>query len=130
MTSPISPNSSYYDPTAQFTPVDGPRPGDPVCSAASSSPASPPVVTIPPTVITGDAGAQRLVEQHDAAQGRDCFLEAANAALSCGKAGLTAAGTVATSSTVVGTALGLAKTVLDSVTCGKDLVAYYDCETQ
>ena len=122
-----SPNSSYYDPHAQFTPADR---GD---SAAAASEVTPPrEVTIPPVTITGDAGAKQLVQRHDPAhQQADCSVEGATAALSCGKAGLVAAtGVLVSATTVVGTALAAAAALAEGITCGKDLRAYYDCKTR
>lgn len=130
MPSPISStNSSYYDPNAQCTPVDG---GDGAASvSASNAPAAPPEVSIPPVVITGDAGAQQLVKQHDATrQQLDCFLEGATAALACGKAGLAAARSIFSSTNVIGTGLAIATALADGVACGKELRAYYDCKNQ
>lgn len=130
MPTPVSsPDSSYYDPTAQFTPAEGPG----LCGTASVAPpsSSAPEVTVPPVLIMGDAGAQQLVKQLDSArQAPDCSLEGANAALSCGKAGLVAAGGVLLTTTVVGAGLAVAGTFAESVSCGKDLRAYYDCKVQ
>jgi hypothetical protein len=132
MPDPVSStNRSYYDPNAQFTPADG----DGGASAASGTPSNAPAaaseVSIPPVVITADVGARQLVENYDAALERpDCSLEGATAALSCGKAGLVAAGSIALSSTVVGTGIAIAMTFAEGVECGKDLRAYYDCKTQ
>ena len=127
MPTPVSStNSSYYDPNAQFTPADGSRPVSP-----PSEPAAPREVTLPPVMITGDAGTKQLVERHDAArQVPDCSVEGATAALSCGKAGLAAVTAAVGVTTVVGTALALAATVAESVSCAKDLLAYRDCKTQ
>ena len=126
MTTPVSnANSSFYDPNAQFSPIDG--------SATSASPDAPPPreITVPPVVVTGDAGAQHLVKQHDAArQAPDCSLEGKNAALSCAKAGVAAAGGALLSTTLVGTAVGAAATFVEAISCGKDLRTYYDCKTQ
>ena len=129
MPTPVSsPNSSSYDPHALFTPADGGG-SNPV--ATSSGVAAPREVSIPPVMITGDAGAQQLVQRHDAArQPHDCSAQGANAALSCGKAGLAAAALVASGTTVVGTALVVAATLAESISCGKDLRASYDCKTQ
>jgi len=131
MTNPVSStNSSYYDPTAQFSSADA-------CdsSAATCGPTleerAPALreVTIPPVVIRGDAGAQQLMRSLDEARhARDCSLEAKNAALSCAKAGAAAVAGAATATTVVGALPAIALTVLESVSCGKDLSAYYDCE--
>jgi hypothetical protein len=132
--SPIpSTNSSYYDPAAQFTPADGDGGTSSALSgAASNAVAAPPEVSIPPVVITGDVGVRQLLQNYDAALERpDCSLEGATAALSCGKAGLVAAGGILLSSTtVVGTGLAVAMTLAEGVECGKDLRAYYDCKVQ
>ena len=127
MSTPVSSaNSSYYDPNAQFTPVDGSPP-----AAASSEAAAPREVSIPPVTITGDAGAKQLVQQHDAARPQpDCSIEGANAAVSCGKAGLAAANAVLKGSSVVGKAVALATTVAEGISCAKDLLAYRDCKNQ
>ena len=90
MPSPVpSSNSSYYDPSAQFTPADGDGDGGTSSAAsvaASNAPAAPPEVSIPPVVIAGDAGVRQLMQNYDAALERpDCSLEGATAALSCGK---------------------------------------------
>lgn len=125
MPSPISSNDScVYDPNAQLSSTEnlGASPG--------VNPVSPAPVTIPPVTIVGDAGAERLIEQHDAARGRECSLEALNATLSCGKAGLAAAGGVLMSSTLVGAAVGLGVTLAESVSCGKDVRAYSECKSE
>jgi hypothetical protein len=131
MTTPVSSaNSSFYDPNAQFSPVAG---NDP--NGATSGP--PPVaplsreITVPPVVITGDAGARQLLRQHDAArQARDCSQEGKNAALSCAKAGIAAAGGGLLASTVVAAGVAAAGTFAEALSCGKDLRAYYDCKTE
>lgn len=130
MPDPISStNSSYYDPNAQFTPADVADPSRAASSPVSSAPASP--VTIPEVVITGDGGARQLVKNYDAALERpDCSYEGGAAALACGKAGLTAAGSVLLTTTVVGTGIAVAMTLAEGVECGKELRAYYDCKTQ
>src|SRR6478736_2691528 len=127
MPNPVSsPNSSYYDPEAQFTPADGAQ-----CVAASSESAAPREVTIPPVMITGDAGAQQLVQRHDAARKQpDCSIEGAEAALACVKAGAAAASVLVSAPTLVGTAVVAAVTFAEAISCGKELRAYYDCETQ
>jgi len=128
MPTPVSsPNSSYYDPNAQFTPADGSQP-----VTEPSKLAAPREVSIPPVMIAGDAGAKQLVQRHDAArQLPDCSGEGVNAALSCGKTALTAAtGILVSATTVVGTALAAAATFAEGVNCGKDLRTYYDCKTQ
>jgi len=128
MPTPVSsPNSSYYDPYAQFTPVDGSEP-----APASSEPAARREVNVQPVMITGEAGAKHLVQRHDAAPKLpDCLDESAEAALSCGKAGLVAAtGILVSATTVVGTALAAAATLAEGIACGKELRAYYECKTQ
>jgi len=127
MPTPVSsPNSSYYDPHAQFTPADESHP-----LGASGEPVAPREVNLPPVMIAGDAGAKQLVQQHDATrQLPDCSAEGANAALSCGKAGLAAATLLVSGSTVVGTALVVATALAESISCGKELRAYYDCKSQ
>ena len=131
MTTPVSnANSSYYDPNAQFSPIDGSAPSS-ASSGPSPEPPPPREVTIPPVVITGDAGAQQLVKQHDVAhRAPDCSLEGKNAALSCAKAGIAAAGGALLSTTVVGAAVGAAATFVEAISCGKDLRTFYDCKTQ
>jgi hypothetical protein len=132
MTTPISStNSCYYDPNAQFTPADGACSGGAPNVAAANPPAVSSEVSIPPVVITGDAGAQELVRQHDAArEPADCSLEAETAALSCGKAGLAAASGIVSTPTVIGAGLAAAATLAQGVECGRDLRAFYDCKTQ
>lgn len=127
MTTPISnAPTSFYDPNAQASPASGCDP-----SIASCGPSPERELTIPPVVITGDAGAQQLVKQHDAARrAPDCSLEGKNAALSCAKAGVTALGGALMSTTGIGVVVGVAATFSESLSCGKDLRAYYDCKTQ
>jgi hypothetical protein len=127
MTTPISNvNSCFYDPNAQLDPADGCDSSNASCGAPPEGPRE---VTIPPVVITGDAGARQLLKQlDDARRAPDCSLEAKNAALSCAKVGLVAAGGVVASVSVVGAVLGVAATLAESVTCGKELRAYDDCE--
>ena len=122
MPTPISPaNSSVYDPTAQFSPVSGPK---------ESSPPSAAEVTLAPVVIQGDAGAAELVKRYDASSPPpSCSLAGANAALSCGKAAVAAAGGLVISSTGLGAAIGVAAAFTESISCGKDLRSYYDCKT-
>lgn len=130
MPSPVSnTNASVYDPNAQFSPAQGCDPSNASCGPSQPSPSSP--VTIPPVVVTGDAGAQKLVKQLDASrQAPNCSLEGLNAAVSCGKAGISAAGGALLATTVVGAAVAAAATFAESISCGKDLRAYYDCKTQ
>lgn len=121
-----SPNSSYYDPNAQFTPADGSPPAN-----SSSGSAAPREVSIPPLTIVGDAGAQQLVQRHDAERKPpDCSTEGATAAVSCGKAALAAATGIVAATTVAGTALAAAATFAEGISCAKDLLAYRDCKTQ
>jgi hypothetical protein len=126
MTAISSANSCFYDPNAQLSTEGG-------CDSSNAScgppPESPLEVTIPPVAISGDAGGKQLLKQLDDARGApDCSLEAKNAALSCPKAALTAVGGVVASASVAGAVLGAVATLVESVTCGKDLRAYYDCE--
>jgi hypothetical protein len=131
MTVPVSSaNSSVYDPNAQFSPTEGCDPSTATCSPAAEQP---PLgeATIPPVIIYGDAGARELVKELDAARrAADCSLEASNAVLSCAKVAIPAAGTLLLSPTGVGAAIGVAATLVESVSCGKDLRAYYDCVNQ
>jgi len=129
MTTPVSSsNSSFYDPNAQFSPVGG---SDELLSSSSSETLPPHEVTVPPVVITGDAGAQQLLKQHDAGRrASDCSQEGMNAALSCAKAGVAAAGGALLATTVVGAGVAGAATLLEAVSCGKDLRAFYDCKTE
>jgi hypothetical protein len=129
MTTPISnANSSFYDPNAQFTPVGG---NDSTSGTSGCSPEVPRELTLSPVVITGDAGAQQLIKQHDAAsRAPDCSQEGKNAALSCAKAGVAAAGGAVLATTVVAAGVAAAATLLEAVSCGKDLRTYYDCKTQ
>jgi hypothetical protein len=129
MTVPVSnANSSFYDPNAQFSSAEGCEPSVASCSPAAEQPARG-QVTIPPVVIQGDAGARQLVRELDASRrSPDCSLEASNAALSCAKAGVAAVGTLLVSPSGVGAAVGIAATFVESISCGKDLRAYYDCE--
>lgn len=100
MTSPVSSaNSSVYDPNAQFSAAEG-------CDA------------------------RQLVRELDTARrSSDCSLEAKNATLSCAKAGVVAAGTLLLSPTGVGAFVGVPSTFAESISCGKDLRSYYDCES-
>ena len=129
MTTPISSeSSSYYDPNAQ---VSSTAEGDVDASSGPSLQSPARVITIEPVVITGDASAEQLVKKHDAGRrAPDCSMEAKNAALSCTKAGLTAAGGALLSTTGAGVVIGAAMTFAESVSCGKDLRALYDCKTQ
>jgi hypothetical protein len=128
MTNPVSSsNSSFYDPNAQFSPIGGSD------QTSASSPDALPQheLTVPPVVITGDAGAQQLLKQHDAAsRAPDCSQEGKNAALSCAKAGVAAAGGALLVTTVVGAGVAGAATLLEAISCGKDLRTYYDCKTE
>lgn len=130
MTVPISSaNSSFYDPNAQFSSAEGCDPSAAICPAAEQPSLT--ELTIPLVVIDGDASARQLVKELDAARrSTDCSVEANNAALSCAKVGLAAAGTLLLAPTALGAAVGVAATFLESVSCGKDLRAYYDCEPQ
>jgi len=131
MTTPVSnANSSFYDPNAQFSPVGG---NEPDSATSGPSPAASPSreITLSPVVITGDPGAQQLVRQHEAArQAPDCSQEAKDAALSCAKAGITAAGGSLLATTVVGAGVAVAATLAEAFSCGKDLRTYYDCKTE
>ncbi len=131
MPTPISTaNSSFYDPNAQLTLGDGSDPSG-ACTSSSDPPSLPREVTLPPVVVSGDAGARELVKQHYAAhQAPNCSLEGKIAALSCAKAAMAAAGGLLVSSTGIGAAVGVARTFAESISCGKDLRAYYDCKTQ
>lgn len=131
MTTPISnANSSFYDPSAQYSAADACDAATASCAASARQPSSVPAeVTHPPIMISGDAGAQQLVKDLDTARrSPDCSLEAKNAALSCAKAGALGMATALSSATVVAALPGLAATVFESISCGKDLRAYYECE--
>lgn len=131
MTTPVSnTNRSFYDPNAQSGSADPCDPSNASCGP-SPEPASPSPreVTIPPVAINGEAGSQQLVKQLDAARrAPDCSLEGKNAALSCAKAGIAAAGGALLSTTVVGAAVGAAAAFAEGISCGKDLRTYYDCK--
>jgi hypothetical protein len=133
MTTPISNAQSYfYDPEALICRENACAPTDATCGAppAATSP-SPHVVTIDPVVITGDAAVQQLVKQLDGSPGRqDCSFEANQASQACGKVLVAAASTLAAAPTVAGALVGIGATFLESVSCGQNLRAYYDCETQ
>jgi hypothetical protein len=130
MATPVSnTNSSFYDQNAQFSAADGCNSSNATCGPAEATPAR--EVTIPPVVVNGDAGAQQLVKQLDASRkAPNCSLEGLNAALSCGKAGITAAGGALLATSVVGATVAVAATFAEGISCGKDLRAYYDCKTQ
>lgn len=127
MTTTVSSAAScFYDPNAQLSTEGG---CDPSNTSCGPPPEGAPDVTVSGGVINGDAGAKQLLEQLDGARpAPDCSLEAKNAALSCAKAGLAAVGGVLASASVAGAVLGAAGTLLESVTCGTNLRAYYDCE--
>ncbi len=101
---------------------------------------SPPVVTIPPVHITGDAGACELVRRHDAAAGAPCSppppmpppcgAEKVAAVEKLLPMAIDVAGTLAAGAAggPLGIGLGVAKLFYDSVQEGKALRALYDCE--
>ena len=124
MPTPVSgPNSSYYDQNAQFSPVAG--------SSSADGAQSPAPVNVPPVVVTGNSGAQQLVKQLDAARkAPDCSVEGKNAALSCLKTGVAAAGGALLATTVVAAGVAVAATFTEAISCGKDLRAYLDCKKQ
>lgn len=132
MTTPISSsNSSVYDPSAQMCLADGSGPA--TSSSGPTAPAgptaSPPVVTLDPVVIEGDAGTRQLLERYE--QSRrvpDCSTEAKEAAQSCAKAGLAADTGGLTATTLVGALPAIAITFVESFACGEDLAAYFECE--
>jgi hypothetical protein len=116
MTTPISTNnSSVYDPSTEMSFADGSAPATSNAGpTASVAPAGPPVLTIDPVVIEGDAGARQLVQRYEQSRrAPDCSVEAKEAALSCAKAGVAAA-----------------ITLVESISCGKDLATYFECESQ
>ncbi len=130
MTHPVSrANSSFYDVNAQLSSADACDASIASCGAAAEEPApAAREMIIPPVVINGDAGAQQLIRGLDEARhAADCSLEAKTAALSCAKAGVIAMAGAATATTVVGAVPAIALTVLEGVSCGKDLRAYYEC---
>jgi hypothetical protein len=130
MTTPVSSaNSSFYDPNAQLN-ADGCDPNTASCQPAAPAEASAPrEVTIPPVLISGDAGAQQLVKQLDQAQGApNCSLEAKEATRTCGEAATAGVLGGLAATTVLGAIPGLALAFWEGVECGKDLRAYYDCE--
>jgi hypothetical protein len=130
MTTPVSgANSCVYDPA--LTPaLDASVRCDP--TSATCGPPAEPAATVPPSVVSdAEPGARQLVDRFDSGRRQsDCSLEAKNAGLACAKMTITAAGALAGSGTVVLGALGLARTFLDAVSCGKELRAYYDCKTE
>jgi hypothetical protein len=131
MTTPISSsNSSVYDPSAQMSFADGSGPAmSSVGPTASVAPAAPPVLTIDPVVIEGDAGARQLVQRYEQSRrAADCSVEAKVAALSCAKAGVAAVAGGLSATTIVGALPAAAVTLVESISCGKDLAAYFECE--
>ncbi len=133
MTTPISSSSSsVYDPSAQMSFADGSGPATSSAGpTASVAPAAPPAVTIDPVVIEGDAGARQLVQRYEQSRrASDCSFEAKEAALSCTKAGVAAVVGGFSATTVVGALPAAAITLVESISCGKDLATYFECETR
>jgi hypothetical protein len=88
-------------------------------------------VTIPPVLIQGDAGAQQLIKGLDAARNQpSCTPEKLLATLDCFAAGAAALAGVASGTTVIGAAAGVAVTLAASTNCGRALRAVDDCEQQ
>lgn len=132
MTTPISSsNSSVYDPSAQMSFADG---SGPVASSAGTTapavPSSPPVVTIDPVVIEGDAGARQLLQRYEESRRADCSFQGKEAALSCAKAGVVAVAGGLSATTVVGALPAAAATLVESISCGKDLATYLECKSR
>lgn len=122
MPSPISSNSSVYEPS-----VGGCDPEVMSCAPVESRPVA--VVAIPPVQIDGEAGARELVKSVDAARGTpNCTAEKLDAARNCAIAGATALVSVASSATVVAAVGGFALTTLMSSFCGQSLRVLDDCE--
>ena len=91
---------------------------------ATTPPApSPPIVTIPPVIITGDAGAQELLRRYEGAQA--CSAERQTAATSCPAIVL---GVL--NAWEGGPLTGIASALYSSGICGRDLRAFYDCNEQ
>ncbi|MDF3065030.1 MAG: hypothetical protein K0R38_631 [Polyangiaceae bacterium] len=131
MTTPISgSNSSVYDRNAQISFAAGSGPATSMAGpTASVAPAAPPLVTIDPVVIEGDAGARQLVQRYDQSRrAADCSDEAKEAGLSCAKAGVAAVVGGLSATTVVGALPAAAITLVESISCGKDLATYFECE--
>jgi hypothetical protein len=132
MTTPISSsNSSVYDPSAQMSFADGSNSATASSgSTASAAPPAPPVVTLDPVVIEGDAGTRQLLERYERSRRvPDCSAEASEAAQSCAKAGLAAVTGGLAATTLVGAIPAVAITFVESVSCGEDLAAYFECDS-
>lgn len=136
MPDPISsPNISYYDPSKQFTPADGSSQSTAAPSApANTTPAAPATgpgqpITLPEVVIVGDAGAKKLVTQHDEVRrSRSCVPEILAAAVACAKA---AASVVVESRAPVRSLVTAGASVAaDGAACGEKLRNLYDCKTK
>ena len=80
----------------------------------------PPIVSIAPVVIEGDAGAQVLLRQYDS---QTCATQLQDAKLACAGIGLGVLNALEG-----GPLTGIASAFVASVLCGKDLRAAYDCE--
>jgi hypothetical protein len=98
------------------------------CESAPPEPAAgktvgPPVVSIEPVIIMGDAGAQALLRRYDA--GQACGQERQSAAASC-----PAIGVGIVNVWEGGSIAGLASSFHASLICGKDLRVLTDCREQ
>ncbi len=112
MPSPISSAS----PSNQTPPVE-----------VNANPAPVHVITIEPVVIVGDAGAQQLVKQHDAA----CRTETAKSVEGTLPMALDVVGVLTLSAiTPLAIGVGLAKLFHDSIKEGAELRGLYDCKTK
>jgi hypothetical protein len=96
---------------------------DPLPEAApASAPSRGSVVNIDPVVVTGDAGARDLIRQYDS---QSCAIQTRNAAISC-----LAIGAAIRSAAVADPISATVSAFQTSLSCGKELRALYDCETE
>lgn len=130
MTTPVF-NERSSDSSLFYDPADNCDPTNMSCGGSvgtSSTPAAPPAITLDPVYVTGDAGAQKLVEAYYVQTGPSCAEQAKTAALVCAKAIGAGVGTGLAAALPPAFAVMLGRTFLDGVSCGSELRALYDCE--
>lgn len=128
MPSPVSNNSSVYDPSLDVCRTEDCDAGSALCaSSAHGDKQAAPAILLDASRVEGDLGVRSLLKQHDEKL-PDCSTEQKAAVLSCLTAGAAVLAGVASASTVVGTVGGMTTAFVAGVSCGKDLRALQSCK--
>jgi hypothetical protein len=123
MTKPISNDNFRSDPSLFYADPDACNADVQSCQRPANPSTAPREVTLEPVYVTGEAGAQKLVDQY-------CETEKSAAIDACLKAGAVAVCAVPTAAYPPVFAAALLEVYLEGKACGKELALLHDCETE